>query len=217
MGTGCTSAGNGEDPDAADAAGGAEASEPEESDDGGTGTVLQPDGPGDPNQTVDPDATVDSAGWNDADAAFLTEMIPHHAQAVEMAELAETRAEDPETLAMARRIGDAQAAEITGMAGWLDRHGLPVPTAADVEDHLQMGMSGMLSPDQMAALEEARGHRFDVLFVAGMIRHHEGAVAMAREVLREGSDVLVGEIASDVLAAQSAEVGRLRDIGRRLS
>lgn len=160
-------------------------------------------------------------GWTDADAAFLTRMIPHHAQALEMAELARTRAADPEVRAIADRIGDAQGAEIVMMAGWLDEHGLDVPTAADVAQHLEMagemdGMTGMLTPDEMDALAAAEGAQFDEMFLRGMIRHHAGAIAMAREARLGGSDVRIGEIADDTVAVQSAEIGRMRDLLRSL-
>lgn len=166
-------------------------------------------------------ATAVPGGWTDADAAFLTRMIPHHAQALEMAELARTRAADPEVRAIADRIGDAQGAEIVMMAGWLDEHGLDVPTAADVAHHLEMagemdGMTGMLTPDEMDALAAAEGARFDEMFLRGMIRHHAGAIAMAREARLGGTDVRIGEIADDTVAVQSAEIGRLRDLLRSL-
>ena len=179
-------------------------------------TVLQPGEPGEPNTTLDPDATVDAAAWNDADVDFLTDMVPHHAQALEMAELARTRAEDPEVRAIADRIGDAQGAEIVGMSGWLQERDLEAPTLEDVEHHLSMAMAGMLTPEQMDALEAADGARFDRLYLAGMIRHHRGAVQMAREQLRSGADVLVTELATGVLAGQTAEIQRMRDIQARI-
>ncbi len=180
-------------------------------------TVLQPGEPGEPNETLGPDATVEAVPWNEADQEFLTDMVPHHAQALEMAELARTRAADPAVRAIADRIGDAQGAEIVGMSGWLQERDLEVPTLEDVQHHLSMGgMAGMLSPEQMDALAAADGARFDALYLAGMIRHHRGAVQMAREALHEGSDVLVAEMAADVLAGQSAEIQRLRDVQARL-
>ncbi len=185
---------------------------------GGGAPVLQPGEPGEPNETLDPDATVEATPWNDADVGFLNDMIPHHSQALEMAELARTRAEDREVRALASRIGDAQGAEIVGMAAWLDQRDFEAPTAEEVEHHMSMsGMPGMLDPEQMDALAAADGARFDRLFLAGMIRHHQGAVAMAEQVQVEGSDLVVAEIADEVSAGQTAEIQRLRDLQRRIA
>ncbi|MDP2775497.1 MAG: DUF305 domain-containing protein [Nocardioides sp.] len=163
-------------------------------------------------ETSDPAAQQE--GWNDADAEFLTGMIPHHQQALEMAELAETRAESPEVRALAERIAAAQAPEILVMADWLVDHGHEVP------DHghggLHADMIGMLSDDQMAALADADGTAFDELFLTGMVQHHEGAVAMALTVLSDGEDQLVNELASDVNASQSAEIARMQALLARL-
>lgn len=181
------------------------------------GNVLQPGLPGEPNTTLGPDATLEPGGWTESDAEFLTMMIPHHAQALEMAELARTRAQDTEVRAIADRIGDAQGAEIVMMAGWLQEQGLDVPSAEDVADHLDMGgMTGMLTPDEMDELAAAEGERFDALFLRGMVRHHAGAIDMARAARLTGGDVRVGEIADDTIASQSAEIGRMRDLLRRL-
>lgn len=211
---GCTSTDAGSSaPEPASGSEGAAADEPR----AGGGTVLQPGRPGEPNETLGPDATVEATPWNEADVGFLNDMIPHHSQALEMAELARTRAEDREVRAFAARIGDAQGAEIVGMAAWLDQRDLDAPTAEDVEHHMSMsGMPGMLDPEQMDALAAADGARFDRLFLAGMIQHHQGAVAMAKEVLGEGSDIVVAEIADEVSAGQTAEIQRLRDLQRRI-
>ena len=111
-------------------------------------------------------APPESADWNVADATYLTMMVPHHAQALAMAELAETRAEDRRVLALARSIDRGQSREIIVMATWLVDHGLPEPTQDDVDSMNAMagaagGMVGMLSPDQMTALAAADGADFD--------------------------------------------------------
>lgn len=179
--------------------------------------VLQPGLPGEPNESMDPDATGEPVPYNDADVGFLNEMIPHHAQALEMAELARSRAEDRDVRALAARIGDAQSAEIAGMPAWLQRHELDVPDAEDVEHHLSMaGMPGMLDPAEMDALAAADGADFDRLYLAGMIEHHRGALLMARDAQTAGSDVLVGEIADEVSAGQTAEIQRMQVLQRRL-
>ncbi|MGH3366074.1 MAG: DUF305 domain-containing protein [Nocardioidaceae bacterium] len=187
--------------------------------------IIQPGRPGQPNQTLDPDTTLEESEYNDADAMFLQMMIPHHAQALEMCELAQTRADDERVLALSRRIKGAQGPEIVSMSSWLQARDLPVPTSPeDIEGghgahgaHGAHGghgasMPGMLTDTEMDALRRARGHRFDRLFLAGMIQHHRGAVDMAGTALTDGVDLLANEIANDIAVGQSAEIGRMQDL-----
>lgn len=181
--------------------------------------ILQPGEPGEANETLDPDTTLDAAPWNDADAAFMQMMVPHHAQALEMAELAPTRASDESVAALARRIQGAQGPEIRSMATWLAARELPVPgSMADMEhdDDHAMPMAGMLTESQLAELEAARGARFDRLFLAGMIEHHQGAVDMAGAEIEEGSDQLALELAAEMSTGQLAEIRRMQDLRRGL-
>jgi uncharacterized protein (DUF305 family) len=149
-------------------------------------------------------------------------MIPHHAQAVEMSRLARTRAEDPAVRRLADRIRAAQGPEILTMSAWLERQGVEVPQPGN--DPREYGhslhghdpMMGMFTEAQMAALAGASGAEFDRLFLRGMIRHHRGAVGMAENVATEGVDVLVAELAADVHLTQTAEIGRMREMLRRL-
>lgn len=152
-------------------------------------------------------APPESADWNAADAGYLTMMIAHHRQALDLAELAETRAADGQVLSIARAIESGQSREILAMVAWLVRHDLPEPTLADVE--AMSGMRGMLTATQLDALADADGVVFDELFLTGMIAHHQGAVAMADTLLRTGEDVRVREMATDVIATQSGEISRL--------
>jgi uncharacterized protein (DUF305 family) len=183
-------------------------------------TVLQPGRPGEPAPTVGPEQTLDEDEWNHADAAFMQMMVPHHGQALVMAQLAEVRAHSPAVQALARRIRGAQGPEIIMMAAWLDERGIDVPNAAEKpgDDHGahghsgMQGMQGMLSEEEMEQLRSASGRRFDRLFLDGMIVHHQGAVDMAETVAREGVDVRVSEIAADVAAGQSAEIQRMREL-----
>ena len=155
-------------------------------------------------------APPESADWNVADAGYLTMMIAHHRQALDLAELAEDRAEDRQVLTIARSIDRGQSREIIAMVAWLVQHDLPEPTLADLE---AMGdMHGMLSPTQVRALEEADGTAFDELFLTGMITHHQGAISMADTLVRTGEDVRVREMATEVIATQNAEITRLADL-----
>jgi uncharacterized protein (DUF305 family) len=190
------------------------------------GTVLQPGKPGEPATTRPPDRTVAHAPWNTADVAFVQMMIPHHTQALRMSELARTRADDGAVTAVARRIRAAQAPEIVAMSAWLQARGLHDGMQEAHGMHHMQGMHGtqrmqgrrharmpgMLSPAQMRELASASGGRFDRLFLAGMIRHHRGAVQMAARALRLGSDTRVNEMAAEVSVEQQAEIDRMRAI-----
>jgi len=157
----------------------------------------------------------ESADWNAADASYMAMMVPHHRQALDMAELAATQAEDPLVSAIAAAIDTAQGVEILVMADWLVDRDLPEPEADDAMAGMD-GMQGMLTEDQLDALAAADGAEFDRLFLEGMIQHHEGAIAMAGTVLNQGEDVVTNELASDVSASQSAEITRMREILARL-
>jgi uncharacterized protein (DUF305 family) len=178
--------------------------------------IVQPGRPGEPVRTLAPDASVPEPRWNQSDAMFVQMMIPHHAQALRMSELARTRAEDPRVLALARRIRGAQGPEVMAMSSWLAERGLDETSMHHHNGGGQASMPGMLSPAQMRQLEAADGARFDRLFLSGMIRHHQGAVQMASDALRHGSDLRANEIAADVSAEQSAEIARMRQVLRTL-
>lgn len=181
-------------------------------------TILQPGKPGEPPATVGPDAAPTQNPSNHDDIAFVQMMVPHHAQALEMARLAQENAASPDVVSLARRIQGAQGPEILTLAAWLEARGIQVPTAKDAAssfDHGQHGhqhMAGMLSAEQMQALRAARGKRFDRLFLEGMIRHHEGAIEMAATVGRRGSDTMIAEMAADVTATQAAEITRMKEL-----
>lgn len=212
--TACSGGDSGADPggEPADARGATAAEAP----------VLQPGRPGENASTIDPADAPTAAEWNHTDQAFAQMMIPHHGQALEMSRLAMTRAGSPEVTALARRIQGAQGPEIRVLAAWLAERDLAVPrTVDDVEafDHDNHGhteMAGMLTDEEMRALRAARGREFDRLFLRGMIHHHRGAIEMAQSVGRDGSDVLVAEMAADVTATQAAEIDRMRELLRTL-
>ena len=186
----------------------------------GSADILQPGGPGEDNATLAPEDAEKAVAptFNEADVAFMQMMVPHHAQAIEMAKLAERHARSGDVRALAARIRAAQGPEILMMAAWLDERDMAVPTAAedpsewDHGQHGHNGMSGMLTETQMKELARARGAAFDRLFLEGMIQHHQGAIDMADDVAVDGADVMVSEVASDVALTQTAEVGRMREM-----
>jgi uncharacterized protein (DUF305 family) len=154
-----------------------------------------------------------------ADVEFMSMMIGHHAQAIQMSEMAATHDAGPEVRVLAARIINAQHDEIATMQRWLRDHGKPVPAVEpgyrmvmDGQEHVML-MPGMLSPEQMAALDSARGPAFDRLFLTGMIQHHRGAMSMVEELFRHdgaGQEDVIFKFASDVNVDQTTEVERMR-------
>jgi uncharacterized protein (DUF305 family) len=170
-------------------------------------TIIQPGKPGEEASTGTPEEPIEEPP-SQADIAFMQMMVPHHAQAVEMAELARKYAVDPGVRRMADRIRAAQGPEILMMSSWLERQGIDVPGPG----HDHGSMPGMLTEAQLTELADARGARFDRLFLRGMIRHHKGALQMAEDVSAEGVDVIVSEVAADVYVTQTAEISTMQEM-----
>jgi len=148
-----------------------------------------------------------------ADVAFVTGMLAHHAQAIEMAGLAPIRAESSALRTLAARIINAQADEIALMELWLRDRGQPVPERG-AEAHAAH-LPGMLTAAELEELERSTGRTFDRLFLTYMIRHHEGAVAMVEELLaaeRSVQDPATFELASDIHVDQSTEITRMQQL-----
>ena len=157
--------------------------------------------------------------YSAADVHFMSGMIPHHAQAVVIAGWAASHGARADVRILAERIVVAQRDEIALMRNWLRERGEPVP-AADAT-HLRMTMNGMehdmlmpgmLSADELARLDRARGSEFDRLFLTYMIRHHEGAITMVDQLFAShgaAQDEDVFRFASDVYADQTTEVDRM--------
>lgn len=160
-----------------------------------------------------------SADFGDADVTFAQMMIPHHEQALEMAELADGRASDAELKGIAEQIEKAQDPEIATMKGWLrswDR-----PTAVESMPGMDHGSEdggadGMMSDADMRRLEDMKGTEFDKLFAQLMIEHHNGAIAMAEDERKNGRNDAAVKMAGDIVKSQSAEVEQLDAILDRL-
>lgn len=128
-----------------------------------------------------------TADHNQADIRFAEGMIPHHRQAVAMAALVPSHSTDPQVIDLAARIQQAQDPEIATMTGWLQEWGVALPEETGHSGMDHGDMPGMMTDEQMAQLEAARGPEFDRMWLTMMIDHHEGAVQMARTELAEGS------------------------------
>jgi uncharacterized protein (DUF305 family) len=146
----------------------------------------------------------DSAGFSPADIMFAQMMIPHHQQAVDMSELAIEKTADADVRALAEQIRDAQAPEIELMESWLDEAGVRM----SMGQH-DMGMGGMLSEDEMTALENATGAEFDRLYLEGMIEHHEGAIQMAQLIL-DSENPEVKALGEAIVESQTAEIEQMK-------
>ncbi|MEV0097161.1 DUF305 domain-containing protein [Streptomyces sp. NPDC050738] len=171
--------------------------------------VVAPGKPGEPARTLSA-ADAAKAGRDDApnsaDFTYTQMMIIHHGQALEMTKLVAQRADAESVKKLAERIAAAQGPEIGAMQGWLDTHG----GARKQGGHDHASMPGMATAAQLAQLRAAKGKAFDELFLKLMTTHHQGAITMATEVLSEGNNVLVEEMANDVVAQQTSEIGRMR-------
>jgi uncharacterized protein (DUF305 family) len=177
----------------------------------GTGGVIAPGKPGEAARTLSPQEAaraLPDERPNAADRAYAQMMIVHHRQALTMTALVPERAASAQVKKLAARITAAQQPEIAAMEGWLKTNGAP----AQQGHHGHGAMPGMATDVQLAQLKAARGEAFDDLFLKLMITHHDGAVTMAADVLSEGNNVLIEEMANDVIAQQTAEINRMRSM-----
>ena len=157
-----------------------------------------------------------------ADIHFMSGMISHHAQAIKMAKWTAPHGASPAVIRLSERIATAQADEIEFMQSWLRDRRQPVPEPDPAGMKMTMGgmehvmlMPGMLSPEQMAKLDAARGKEFDRLFLTFMIQHHEGAITMVRELFASegaGQDESVFAFANDVEIDQETEIARMKQM-----
>ncbi|MEO6066438.1 MAG: DUF305 domain-containing protein [Gemmatimonadota bacterium] len=161
-------------------------------------------------------------GFTQADVDFMSGMISHHAQALVMARWAPTHTTNPEVQRLSARIINAQSDEIRTMQTWLSDQRQVVPEADPAGMRMTMNgmthtmlMPGMLTPDQMRQLDQARGKEWDRLFLTLMIQHHRGAISMVEQLFGApgaAQNDLVFKFASDVQADQSTEVTRMQSM-----
>ncbi|MFG2573034.1 DUF305 domain-containing protein [Streptomyces sp. NPDC048481] len=161
---------------------------------------------------------------NRQDVSFAQGMIPHHRQALEMAELAAGRTASAQVEDLASRIEKAQNPEITAMSGWLTAWGEKVPAKSGSMAGSMPGMDhsggtampGMMGAADMDRLTKASGKEFDTLFLTMMVRHHQGAVDMAAVEKSKGAYGPARTMAGSVVTAQTAEIAEMnRILGKR--
>ncbi|GAP52533.1 secreted protein [Streptomyces azureus] len=174
--------------------------------------VIAPGEPGEANRTLSAQEAADQHSENDspnsADVSYARMMIAHHAQALVMTELAPERVESAKVKRIAARIAAAQKPEIEAMKGWLKSHGKPLKA----ERHEHATMPGMATEAQLDELRAADGKAFDQLFLTLMTTHHQGAITMATDVKGQGNNIQIEEMADEVIAQQTSEISRMRDM-----
>ena len=157
-----------------------------------------------------------SAEHNDADVMFAQMMIPHHQQAVEMSEMLLAKDDVPaEVAAFAQKVIDAQGPEIERMNAMLTAWGQD-PVDTDGMDGMEGmdhgGMSGMMSEEDMTALDQAQGTEAARLYLEQMTAHHKGAVDMAKDEAKDGQNPQAVQLAEQVIADQEAEITEMQQM-----
>jgi len=178
--------------------------------------IVQPGAPGQASTVVSNVPKFDHSNFTDADVKFMQGMIHHHNQALLMAAMIPTHTDSPQLLAMGTKIEISQSGEITAMKVWLTARQQEVPMihadGSAMTGHGDMAaMPGMLTPEQMKALDAARGAKFDELFLTGMIQHHKGALTMVNELRAAGGakETNIGDFCNQVDNDQRAEIVRM--------
>lgn len=160
-------------------------------------------------QSADPAANV-----SDADVMFATMMYPHHAQAVEMADMVEGRTTDPDVIALAGEIAAAQKPEMDQFSAWLSQWGQPAPSSdASSMSGMDHGSgSGMMTDRDMESLMAASGSEFDRQWLTMMIEHHRGAVTMAEKEIADGENPDAIALAQTIVETQNEEITRMQQL-----
>ena len=168
-----------------------------------------------PTAGAPPPAASAAGAHTAADVAFAQQMIPHHRQAITMADLVPTRVANPQVRDLASQIKKDQGREIATMTGWLQAwHAAPAknePGGGSATGGMdRAAMTGMLSNQQMSQLVNSSGPAFDRLFLQLMIAHHEGAVQMATTELATGRNPDAKNLATTIQRGQTAQIATMR-------
>lgn len=177
--------------------------------------IVQPGAPGQPSKTLPPNTHGTLPPRSQAEIEFMQGMIMHHQQAVEMTALIPSHTENKDVRLLGARISHSQSDEIDFMRRWLRARGestsmeMPGMPGMDMSGHAMPLMPGMLTPEQMNALRNAKGAEFDRLFLTGMIQHHGGALTMVHDAYEQagaGQDADFFDFTTDVDTGQRAEI-----------
>ena len=178
--------------------------------------IVQPGAPGQASTVVASVPKFDHSGYTDADVKFMQGMIHHHHQALLMVAMINTHTKTPELISMGQKIQLSQSSEIQAMKEWLAARKQPEPMlhadGSAMMGQMDMGpMPGMLTAEQMKALDAARGAKFDELFLTGMIQHHKGALKMVADVRAAGGgkETNIGDFLNEVDNDQRMEIVRM--------
>jgi uncharacterized protein (DUF305 family) len=161
-------------------------------------------------------AAAKAGSFNDADVSFAQGMIPHHEQAIEMADMAL----DPNAgagtaiMTLAKAIKGAQDPEIKTMKGWLTAWGKDASGAMAGMDHSSSAMPGMMSAGDMTALGKAKGPEFDGMWAKMMIAHHSGAIEQANTEIKSGKSAEAKALAAAIVKAQQAEIDLMKPLAK---
>jgi uncharacterized protein (DUF305 family) len=186
-----------------------------------TPVVVQPGAPGQPSKKLPASTRATLPRPSHAEIEFMQGMIMHHSQAVEMTALISSHTENKELRSLGARISSSQSDEIKFMQRWLAgwgesisivMPGMPemqgMPTSGQSMESMTL-MPGMLTPEQMSALKNAKGAEFDRLFLTGMIQHHNGALTMVKDLFNTagaGQNAEVFDFATDADNTQRVEI-----------
>lgn len=151
---------------------------------------------------------------NDADAEFVSMMIPHHFQALVMSGMAPERSNDQELLTLADRIDAEQDIEISMMQSWQGWRDLEVTDAEEayqeiLQDPEILEQMGMATPEELDEMSGSTGTAFDVQYLELMIEHHEGAIDMLVDVITNGNDATLEGWATDMLTTQQTQIRQM--------
>ncbi|MEO7194642.1 MAG: DUF305 domain-containing protein [Pseudonocardiaceae bacterium] len=149
---------------------------------------------------------------NQADTTFLQGMIPHHAQAIAMAQMAPIKAASPQVKTLADRIQTEQGPQIAQMSGLLRSWGAAVPATNQGMAGMHAQMPGMMSDQQMRQMMASAGAGFDRMFLQMMITHHQGAVTMSHTELAQGSNPAARHLAQQIITGQQAEISQMQTL-----
>ena len=150
---------------------------------------------------------------NAGDVTFAQQMIPHHSQALDMAKLVPSRSTNTKVLDLASRIEKAQDPEIRQMRSWLTAWGAGMPgMTQEPMPGMSGSMPGMMSDADLKQLQAAKGAEFDKMWLDMMIKHHQGAIDMAKTELTKGGNADAKALAQKIIDAQQTEITEMQGL-----